>query len=1374
MQLQAGYILDSVHLALTNVQFDKKKIESLLNFLCYFDLKTSFHSSSYNSLTPFLDVADNIISRGLPTYASIFIEDYFAEKFKVTSKTIDDTGSIRYLFNRAPDSINTLLYKSLHIIDSEYNERWNNDDDIYGSEEEKFFLINTLRNNLGAHVTQLIEQQRDLISIIRHSDKIQKEYEKYINGSVDNFLGQSVDFSLEFPYPINDKLGIVFEIDGSQHEDPIQRHLDSLRNDAIIKAGWAEPFRIKTTELFNTEIIFKQIKQFLNDPFFQTIKENYENPFWKTKEGKLALLFVLIPFAVARIQKSILHAIRCDVLRLNKSNWKIIVIERDVPCAKIAIDDLNVLIKQILMLEGHIKSFPEIELKTISNREFELDKSDSSDKVTSALNEEYDLLIDISLLSRKFLDLDYYNIKYKESIVIRSAYSKRSERTFHTNKLIRYKPIINNHNKNESYDENSKNSLTYLLQSLFRKNDFRPGQLDILNKTLQLESVVGLLPTGSGKSLTYQLSSLLQPGVTLIVDPIKSLMKDQYQGLVKQRIDCGVFINSSIRSAKERQLAINKMIRANVLFTFISPERLQIKEFRNALTEMFNKYSNSFSYCVIDEAHCVSEWGHDFRTSYLRLGENAKRFCKIKSDEIKHIPLIGLTATASFDVLSDVQRELALSENSTIRSETSDRPELIYKVYDLNKETQSLKSYDKQALGEYKQQALIDLLNNIHNEFEAYLNKVDNKRLLLKNFNKTNFFNSNNGYKNAGLIFCPHKTWVYGVKTVASKLSDSFSNLKVGTFMGSSNEDERDDKEEAERSEIFQDKFLNDEIDILVATKAFGMGIDKPNVRFTVHINFPGSIESYYQEAGRAGRDGRLAICYIMFAGNENEKEILESFHNNSFKGEEREKEILFELLNEISYSSETKISKLSEIFEEEYGLDLYFNLWPTDNPRRLYVNKAYGISYGYINLDDLSNTPDTKSFKYEECIEVLENVKKIIDSLNTKNQNYRDLLSEPVQKKSIPGIETQLSKIKSGEKLPPIIVGFRNDKLRQIASILGNDFTERIVLKASNYCFNPDDFIKNLEKEYWKNYHKNFKVDEHTARTIKSLFNKIRNSLDTFKAVYRLSIIGVIDDYEIDYNANTITLLNIERKSDDEYIENLHNYIKRYVAKSRADKVYQEVRSRKGKTIIQKCLGYLIDFVYSEIAKKRKQAIIEMRDSCYFGSKKDPEKFREYLALYFNSKYYPELRDKTNLGKEASFRLVIEYMEITEGKIDNLKHLRGAVIRLLVENPENYTLILLKTFALLLLENNNKDFLEEIRESFLFGFKLLKDEYNSDLRRLIKSMNKFTKVVLSFNADLNPLLTKLMDVLLLEHHYLWLKQFNKQFMVNYGRQTTS
>ena len=206
-----------------------------------------------------------------------------------------------------------------------------------------------------------------------------------------------------------------------------------------------------------------------------------------------------------------------------------------------------------------------------------------------------------------------------------------------------------------------RDALVYLLQNAFRKRAFRPGQIPIADRALQGLDVVGLLPTGGGKSLTYQLCGLLQPGVTVVVDPINSLMRDQHDKLVENGITACVYVNA-FNSRDERNENMDRISRGELLFAFVSPERFQIERFRSALSAC-RPNRVSFAYAVIDEAHCVSEWGHDFRHSYLRLAENLRRFCPTRRDRL---PTFGLTATASFDVLADVQRELDMGDDAIV------------------------------------------------------------------------------------------------------------------------------------------------------------------------------------------------------------------------------------------------------------------------------------------------------------------------------------------------------------------------------------------------------------------------------------------------------------------------------------------------------------------------------------------------------------------------------------------------------------------------------------------------------------------------------------------------------------------------------------
>jgi superfamily II DNA helicase RecQ len=251
---------------------------------------------------------------------------------------------------------------------------------------------------------------------------------------------------------------------------------------------------------------------------------------------------------------------------------------------------------------------------------------------------------------------------------------------------------------------------------------------------LQHKTVIGLLPTGGGKSLTYQMATLLQPGVSMVIDPIRSLMQDQYDSLLSEGIDACNFINSTL-SAKQRGTNTNALKKGQILFCFVSPERLQIEAFRNALSEMKNN-NVFFSYCVIDEVHCVSEWGHDFRTSYLALGHNAIRYCQTFSES--PITLFGLTATASFDVLADVERELAppgenLDANAIVRFENTIRPELHYIIIPVKPSQEDIEMANNQwevreAVGRAKQSKLITLLRRMGDDGFNTLNDPEEQK----------------------------------------------------------------------------------------------------------------------------------------------------------------------------------------------------------------------------------------------------------------------------------------------------------------------------------------------------------------------------------------------------------------------------------------------------------------------------------------------------------------------------------------------------------------------------------------------------------------------------------------------------------------------
>ena len=329
------------------------------------------------------------------------------------------------------------------------------------------------------------------------------------------------------------------------------------------------------------------------------------------------------------------------------------------------------------------------------------------------------------------------------------------------------------------------------LKRYFGHSEFRPGQEELVDALLLGRDVLGVMPTGAGKSICYQLPALLLPGVTLVISPLISLMKDQVTALTQAGIP-SASINSTL-SQEQYQEVFRRARQGAYKLVYVAPERL--------LAPGFLRYAQEaeLSLLAVDEAHCVSQWGQDFRPSYLKIAEFL--------EELPCRPPVGaFTATATDQVKEDIRRLLLLKDPLRITT-GFDRPNLYF-------ETVRPKSK------------------------EAYLKK---------------FISSRPGQ--SGIVYCATRKTVDSVCTALT--ADGFSATRY--HAGLPDEERRHNQEE----------FVYDRARIMVATNAFGMGIDKSNVGFVVHYNMPKDMESYYQEAGRAGRDGAYAHCTLLFSEND-------------------------------------------------------------------------------------------------------------------------------------------------------------------------------------------------------------------------------------------------------------------------------------------------------------------------------------------------------------------------------------------------------------------------------------------------------------------------------------------------------------------------
>ncbi len=322
--------------------------------------------------------------------------------------------------------------------------------------------------------------------------------------------------------------------------------------------------------------------------------------------------------------------------------------------------------------------------------------------------------------------------------------------------------------------------------------EFRPLQLDIINSVANGKDTLGLMPTGGGKSITFQIYSLSQKGICIVITPLIALMKDQVESLNRRGIKA-LAIHSGMTS-REIRLTLDNAVWGEYKFLYVSPERLNTERFRERLEQM------NVNLVTIDEAHCISQWGYDFRPSYLNIAQLRKILPDVK--------FLALTATATLRVADDIQNKLEFKEKNILKM-SFERENLSYLVRGMENKT-------------------------------GYLLETIKK------------------VKGSGIIYVRSRkaTREISDELRANNISADFYHAGLSNYVRSNK----------------QDSWLEGKTRVIVATNAFGMGIDKPDVRFVIHIQPPDSLEAYYQEAGRAGRDGRKSAAVLLFNNTDTTK----------------------------------------------------------------------------------------------------------------------------------------------------------------------------------------------------------------------------------------------------------------------------------------------------------------------------------------------------------------------------------------------------------------------------------------------------------------------------------------------------------------------
>jgi len=731
-------------------------------------------------------ILKNLIQRGKPTLMSQYLQSVYGSVHK-----------------------DVQLFKKPFVLINQSELKWKNT--IKGDDENNYypariFLEERIQEDLSEYcfIKQLIIPEIEINQITQRNDEI--------------FRHQCVDFFLP-------QANLVIEIDGQQHKEEVGGVIDSIRDDHLTLSK-VLTVRIDTKDFEARNKIYyeklEQIKNQLdkNSQILNRYKTNFNLSF--TEIPKEIKKTKLLPTAIIRFQVLVLELLETGLMSLADDKWIFEVKNHDVSgYENHAIEDIFEWFHFLLKLQKIPFNEPQIEISNVQSfSNLNCIKIDFS--LLQRWTDENTLNEDVIYVRTDYLD--FYHNRNKNKLE-RINYFKLS-----TSTKFKYKLIFND-------ESDDLENLEFFLKNIFGYDRFNNGQISIIQNVLENNTTIGLLPTGGGKSLTYQLACLLQPCISFVVCPIKSLMYDQIKDLDQAYIQNIESINSDVVGSARTEI-LDNYSNGKYFFVFISPERFQTQDFRERLMAINSQLD--FSYAVIDEVHCISEWGHDFRTSYLNLSNTIKKYCP-------SINFLGLTATASVNVLKDIQLEFNTDQKNVKTLTDYTRPELEFIV-----------------------------INDKGNKYQEVKNIIENHSL------KDKIFDLDSDIPKCGLIFTPHKQGSYGCSNLSKSLVIDFktkikyySGSKPKAFIG--NDKDFDKYKQNVQNEYKQDKFR-----LLVATKAFGMGINKKNIGFTVHYSMPASMESLYQEAGRAGRGKSNAKCYVLLTEENPETDVDTIFNSES------------------------------------------------------------------------------------------------------------------------------------------------------------------------------------------------------------------------------------------------------------------------------------------------------------------------------------------------------------------------------------------------------------------------------------------------------------------------------------------------------------
>ncbi len=1347
-QLQASYFIDGIKNLFLQDK-NKHKVTDLLRQLSFFELETNA-DLKHTNMDSILCRFNNLLTRGLPTRPSCFIEDMIANTFSKTTKEITAQNDIVYNFTT--DDFKRIIYQALHIVEPRFDKKYFTKY-TYDTKDEKvllqkYFVLDILPLYYGDYLIQMIDFGRTYKNIIENHENNFEDIDRLTKNASYNFLYEKTSFSIESPFTERDYKGIIINLEDDADNNFSDYKAEELKNKLLKSVNWDAYIGLKKDSFQNIEKDLELLSYFLSDDYFENIQKFFKTPLYKTEDGRQALQIALAPLAIARIHKTLIEFILANKLNIDQEQWNIAVIEQDIPCGFLAIEDFKLYFKNFAIIENAQRKLPKINLTIYHSEEFEQaelnvlyqgEKYLISDFESSRY---FDLIVDVSVLRRNGIDFKYLNNSAKYYAQIRSARGQKSRRKFLiNNQLTKYQDLYSTPDNQISEQRISSvtDSITFFLRTIFRKYELSNNELEFVLSALGLNNCLVSSAFSQNRNFIALFVNFFQNAITMVIPANMSALKEYIDEMKNQGIDSIYYVNRLQTKMLEKQKVLNNLKNKEILVILISAEMFLTQEFRNVLNEM--KQNNlTFSSAIINEAHSISEWGHDFSMAHSSLIRNLQTYCK--PTNLTHLPLYIFSSYCSYNVIYDITNKL--DNNLKILHDKNNFNNLDFQFVDIkieNPEELSDSTMLENAVKIYKQQRLFNFIEE----------KITNDNNLL--------------------VVCTEQQ---GLTSVSTKTGDGIydklenaKNLSLAKFEGTI-DDGFFAVSEIKSYNSYRDyrSFKNKEKNILIASQSIRVALNMQGINNLVHLHLPLSVEHFIQTNARAGRQIDNALITTFFNNQEADINLLNIIFDKIHLTAEKNVFIFEELINEISYSTETPINNLKEHLDYEFDDIFELRTEPGTNPHQLHILKTEKL-IGFIDFK--SNEIVIKSSVYDK--EMNERILYFAkNDIETKRQSETDLvtwLETTTKKENSKGMKTLLQEMTLNAE-NTLTVGFTNDYVERIAKKIKASIWENFEDSQLNNFYKLSNNFNEFQELLLKRNELNLsKFTRDNYNQVVDLYNRCRNFYQTWSVVHKMWLINIIDDYTINYHKSEITIYFTKRE-DIFYYNSLQNYLKLYITEEKLKTMMSELSDIEADSMLEKSFIFFNTFWYQNIVAKRRDSLVSMQNLVATQiknpnlSENGYSKNKDYICSlhndYFDAKYLFGLRNISVVNNE-----VIDYYikELSYFK-DNLSHLYKTTDILLKENPNNAICQILNGFADILYNSDNEQIVSDGLSKINAGYSMMQMTTHANSEIVDRDKNYLLEKIYEKNSSIK---SKFEDFIELKYHVEWLRQFNANFL---------